>query len=130
MFNEKKATPAKETEINVISTNTKITGNIESHGDFRIDGEVQGDIRTQGRVVIGKTGVVKGSVTCVNADIEGVFEGDLKVSETLSLFKSAQVSGDTVIGKLSVEAGASLNGTCGMKGTVKELNKDKVEKTA
>jgi len=130
MFNEKKATPAKETEINVISANTKITGNIESNGDFRIDGEVQGDVRTQGRVVIGKTGIVKGSVTCINADIEGVFEGDLKVSETLSLFKSAQVTGDTVIGKLSVEAGASLNGTCGMKGAVKELNKDKVEKTA
>lgn len=130
MFNEKKATPAKETQINVISASTKITGSIESNGDFRIDGEVQGDVSTQGRVVIGKTGVVKGSVTCVNADIEGVFDGDLKVTETLSLFKTAQVSGDTVVGKLSVEAGASLNGTCGMKGSVKELNKDNVEKTA
>ncbi|MGB0776900.1 MAG: bactofilin family protein [Flavobacteriaceae bacterium] len=130
MFNEKKGTPMTEAQRNVIAANTKIVGNIESDGDFRIDGRVEGDVQTQGRVVIGKQGEVKGSITCTNADIEGVFEGNLKVSDTLSLSATAQVSGDTVIGKLSVEPGASLNGTCSMKNSVKELNKKQIEKTA
>lgn len=130
MFNEKKGTPVTEAQRNVIAANTKIVGNIESDGDFRIDGRVEGDVQTQGRVVIGKQGEVKGSITCTNADIEGVFEGNLKVSDTLSLSATAQVSGDTVIGKLSVEPGASINGTCSMKNSVKELNKKQIEKTA
>ncbi|MDA8595300.1 polymer-forming cytoskeletal protein [Flavobacteriaceae bacterium] len=130
MFNEKKGTPMTEAQRNVIAANTKIVGNIESDGDFRIDGRVEGDVQTQGRVVIGKQGEVKGSITCTNADIEGVFEGNLKVSDTLSLSATAQVSGDTVVGKLSVEPGASLNGTCSMKNSVKELNKKQIEKTA
>jgi len=130
MFNEKKGAPMTEAQRNVIAANTKIVGNIESDGDFRIDGRVEGDIQTQGRVVIGKQGEVKGSITCTNADIEGVFEGNLKVSDTLSLSATAQISGDTVIGKLSVEPGASINGTCSMKNSVKELNKKQIEKTA
>ena len=130
MFNEKKGTPMTEAQRNVIAANTKIVGNIESDGDFRIDGRVEGDVQTQGRVVIGKQGEVKGSITCTNADIEGVFEGNLKVSDTLSLSATAQVSGDTVVGKLSVEPGASLNGTCSMENSVKELNKKQIEKTA
>ena len=53
---------------------------------------------------------------------------NLKVSETLSLSSTADVSGEILIGKLSVEPGASLNGTCSMKGSVKELKNKDIEK--
>lgn len=130
MFNEKKSVVSADVERNIIASNTRINGNIESDGDFRIDGTVEGDLQTKARVVIGKNGFIKGSVHCANADIEGKFEGNLKVSETLSLSSTADVSGEILIGKLSVEPGASLNGTCSMKGSVKELKNKDIEKTA
>ena len=104
-----------------------------TEGDFRIDGTLEGTIVTNGRVVVGNTGFIKGKVECTNADVEGKFSGELLVANTLTVKSSANISGDVVIGKLSVEPGAAFNATCAMKGAVKELNKNEQglkEKTA
>jgi len=113
---------SKETERNVVARNTKIIGDINSEGDFRIDGTLEGALITNGRIIIGAEGFVKGNVTASNADIEGKFSGHLQVENTLSLKASAFISGEVAIGKLSIEPGAIFNATCTMKGTVKELN--------
>lgn len=108
---------------NIISQGTKMIGDFNSKGDFRIDGTVEGNIKTTGKVVVGKTGVIKGSLEGTNAHFEGNFLGKLTLSETLTLKSSAFVEGEVVVGKLAVEPGATFNVTCVMKGTVKEINK-------
>jgi cytoskeletal protein CcmA (bactofilin family) len=109
-------------ERNVVAKNTTIVGDIKSDGDFRIDGTLEGTLITDGRVIIGADGFVKGNVEATNADIEGKFSGELLVLNTLTIKTTADISGNVVIGKLSVEPGASFNATCTMKGAVKELN--------
>ncbi len=133
MFSEKKTTQSQVLERNIIANNTSITGDINSEGDFRIDGTVEGSIKTLGRVVIGVKGIVKGNVECSYADIEGKFSGKLVVTELLSLKKTANIKGEVFINKLSVEPGAIFNATCIMKSGVKELKNNgssKEEKTA
>jgi cytoskeletal protein CcmA (bactofilin family) len=109
-------------ERNVIAKNTSITGEIISEGDFRVDGSLEGTLKTNGKVIIGVDGLVKGKVESANADIEGRFSGELVVHETLSIKGTSNITGDILIGKLSVEPGAIFNATCAMKGAVKELN--------
>ncbi len=128
MFSEKKEKQPQVLERNIIGKNTSITGDVISEGDFRIDGKVDGTIKTSGRVVIGKTGSANGKVECNNADIEGKFSGELFVSNLLTLKATAKISGDVVIGKLSVEPGAEFNATCAMKGSVKELKNEQTSK--
>ena len=124
MFSTKqKPQKPKVMEINVVAKNTAIIGDIISEGDFRIDGTLEGNIKTKGRVIIGVSGSVKGKIDAVNSDIEGKFSGDLLVQETLTIKATAIISGDVVIGKLSVEPGATFNASCSMKGAIKELNK-------
>jgi len=132
MFSEKKEKIPQVLERNIIGKNTSIVGDVISEGDFRIDGKVEGTIKTEGRVVIGVSGSVSGNVTCNNADIEGKFSGELNVNSLLTLKNTAKISGEVVISKLSVEPGAEFNATCAMKGSVKELNNGeaKKEKTA
>ena len=132
MFSEKKDKQPQVSERNIIGKNTSIVGDISSEGDFRIDGSVQGTIKTLGRVIIGKSGSVSGKVECNNAEVEGKFSGELNVSSLLTLKSTASISGDVIISKLSVEPGAEFNATCAMKGSVKELKNDKTskEKTA
>lgn len=136
MFNDKKtANPSQNTDRNIIGKGTSITGDLVSEGDFRIDGSIEGTIKTSGRVVIGKDGKVKGTIECNFADIEGEFIGKIIVNQLLTLKASSTITGETLIGTLAVEPGATfVNTTCTMKGTVKELNKDeqveKAEKTA
>lgn len=101
---------------NRIEKHTKIKGDIISQADFRIDGKLDGNVKTSGKVVIGKDGYIHGKVECVNADIEGNFNGELLVSELLSLKSSAVIEGNVTVSKLSVEPGATFNATCTMKG--------------
>lgn len=117
-------------ERNILAKNTKIVGDLSSEGDFRIDGNLEGTLTTKGRVIIGADGSIKGKVFCENADIEGKFSGELKVNKTLTIKSTASIFGDVVLGKLSVEPGASFNATCAMKGALKELNPNEQEPNA
>lgn len=114
----------KNSEINGhysrIESSTKVKGDIQSQGDFRIDGILEGSIKTKGKVVVGKDGKIKGVVSCSNADVEGKISGNLFVSNTLSLRSTSIIDGDVVIGKIIVESGATFNATCSMN---KEDNK-------
>lgn len=119
---------------NIISQGTKIVGDFNSEGDFRIDGTIEGNIKTTGKIVVGKSGFIKGTLQCTDAYFEGKFSGKLTLSGTLTLKASAHIDGEVVAGKLAVEPGATFNVSCIMKGVVKEMNKGeqgtKTEQTA
>lgn len=126
-----KSTTSSATAQNRIVKGTKIIGTVVSDGGFRVDGEIEGDVKTQGKVVIGASGKIKGTLTCDNADIEGEFIGKLIVKEILSLRSTAKIDGEVFIGKLAVEPGASFNATCKMGAGMKNLNINSLEeKTA
>jgi len=134
MFSKENNHKPKAMERNILSKNTKTIGDLSSEGDFRIDGILEGTLTTTGRVIIGVDGSITGKIFCENADIEGRFSGELKVNKMLTIKATASISGDVVLGKLSVEPGATFNASCTMKGAVKELNSNErttsEEKTA
>lgn len=124
MFTDAKKTRPQQgllSQQNTIAQGTIFEGDLKSEGDFRIEGVIQGTLITKGKVVIGNTGKIDGSLSCKNADIEGGFKGKLTVQETLSLRATARVQGEVETGKLAVEPGASFNAHCQMKDSVKEL---------
>ncbi len=104
-----------------IENSTKLKGEILSEGDFRIDGLLEGSIKTKGKVVVGKDGSIKGAVSCSNADVEGKINGNLFVSQVLSLRSTSIIDGDVVIGKLIVESGATFNANCSMNKEDKKI---------
>ncbi len=110
------------TQQNRIAQGTTIVGDIVSEGGFRIDGTVQGTLKSPGKIVVGKSGIINGTLEGTNADFEGRFSGKLKLSGVLSLKSSAFIEGEVEVGKLAVEPGATFNAVCSMKGAVKELN--------
>ena len=125
--------------VDVIESSTKIVGDIVSKADFRIDGVVEGNITTTGKVVVGKSGKISGKLNCSNADVSGSISGHIQISETLSLMSESYIQGDITTAKLSVEEGAQVDATIVMK-TGKQLKavesdsandkKSEAEKTA
>ncbi|QSW91291.1 MULTISPECIES: polymer-forming cytoskeletal protein [Flavobacterium] len=99
---------------NRIVEGTSIVGDIVSKADFRLDGELIGNFTSQGKLVIGMSGVVKGEIICNNADIEGQFHGKIKVLEVLNIKATAKIHGEVLVGKLSIEPGADFTATCTM----------------
>lgn len=127
MFTEQKK-PKSQTENhqeqNRIAPGTVINGDLTGKGAFRIEGTLDGNLKTPGKVVIGQSGLIKGRLDCENADIEGKVTGNLTVSGTLSLRSTAVIEGEVVALKLAVEPGATFNATCQMTGGVKSLKND------
>jgi len=99
---------------NIIGQGTVIKGDIELQGDFRIDGQLIGSIVSSGRIVIGPSGVVEGTIECQNADISGLFRGSLITRELTSLKGSSVFEGDCSTSKIAIEVGAVFNGKCTM----------------
>ena len=120
-----------------IENTTSLKGEIISSGDFRVDGILEGSIKIKGKIVVGKEGLIDGSVSCESADIEGKLKGKINVTGSFNLRSTAIVEGEVAMGKLIVESGASLNAKCKMKNeellddvkTLPKINKSH-EKTA
>ena len=113
---------------NIVANGTKIVGDLTCEGDLRIDGTVEGNLKTPGKVVVGKSGIIKGTLNGTDAYFEGKFAGKLALSGTLTLKSSAHIEGEVVLGKLEVEPGATFNVTCVMKGSVKQFNQGELQK--
>ena len=120
MFKSKKIAMAKFNDsgspdkLNRIVEGTTIEGTIVSTSNIRIDGAVKGAVSTEGRLVIGAEGYVEGEIVCQNADIEGKFNGTIRVAEVLTLRSAAKLNADIFSGKLAIEPGAEFSGTCKM----------------
>ncbi len=115
MFNSKNKADNFSGTLNTIGLGTTITGNIVSNGDLRIDGNIDGDLNSQARIVIGEKSVINGDIRAANAIIEGKVNGNVEVTEVLFLKATALIEGDMMMQKLVVENGAVFNGKSTMR---------------
>src|ERR1043165_5091803 len=103
MFKSDKNQNVDAGSINLIGAGTKINGDIQSNGDFRIDGLLQGNITITGKLVLGNTGRIEGNIESTNADLSGEVKGTVNIKEILSLKHTARINGDIVTGKLAID---------------------------
>jgi len=107
-----------------IAEGTVFTGNITASKGMKINGIVKGSVICNGKVIVGKTGIIEGEIKCLNAEIEGVLKSAITVKELLELKSTANVQGEIITGRLSVEPGASFTGSCKMGGVVKDIKEE------
>ncbi len=131
MFTQKSTPIMKEKEsgtgaATIIAPGTEITGHIESKGDIRVDGVLNGNLTTTAKVLVGADGVINGDVDAAQADVLGKIEGNVKVKELLYLRGNCHVKGNIHTAQLQVDATASFNGEChmGPVANVVELKKE------
>ncbi|MCL2435557.1 MAG: polymer-forming cytoskeletal protein [Lentimicrobiaceae bacterium] len=101
--------------INMIAAGTTLTGDLVSAGDCRIDGALKGNIISNSKIYIGKTGMIEGKIQCHSVEIEGQAKADIIATELLSLKASAVLTGNIRICKIAIEPGANFVGNCVMQ---------------
>jgi len=121
--------PEVVASINIVGAGTVITGNVNCNGDIRIDGVLNGNLIAKGKVVIGEPGKIVGEVVCKSADVLGLFEGKLFVSDLLSLKATSTVKGEVIAGKLAIEPNCKFTGNCRMDDEALSQAKSRFEKT-
>ncbi len=113
--------------LNVIVEGSKIVGDFIAESNVRIDGEIQGNVSSSAKIVIGPSGYIKGNLMCADADVEGRIEGILKVENLLSLRSKARVTGEITTAKIQIEEGAEFSGQCKMSNFSPSVSADSKE---
>ena len=115
---------------NIISKGTILTGNLQAHGNIRVEGKIIGDITTRSKLALGNSSLIEGNILAQNAEFAGTIIGNVQVTEQLVLKSTAIIKGDLSVNKLIVESGAEFNGKCrmGIKFTEIMINEDSAHK--
>jgi cytoskeletal protein CcmA (bactofilin family) len=92
----------------VVGADTIITGTIRAQGTIWVDGRVDGDICTDGLLMIGEAGMVVGNIYAGSVICRGMIVGDIVASEEVELLESASLNGTVRAPVFSVDDGALL----------------------
>lgn len=113
----------------VVGPSVKIQGDLNSEGNIRIEGQVNGKVKTTQNVFVGQGAKIAADVLAGSAVIAGEVLGNMKISGNLILQSTAKVNGDIACSILRVEDGAQFTGKCSMAGSPVSMEKaDKGEK--
>lgn len=116
MFGRKEETPQSFSMqvLNSIGSGTIIEGNIRTEGDIRIDGKVNGNVISKGRLVSGPSSEILGDIMCVHGNIDGMVRGNIQATEVLKITKTANIDGNISTKKLMIEEGAIVQAKISM----------------
>jgi cytoskeletal protein CcmA (bactofilin family) len=101
---------------NLITEGNCVKGDILSKGDIRINGEVIGSVKSEGKIVVGPKAFIKGSIEAVELIIEGRIKGIVHVKKRVYIKSMAKLLGELSCQELVLELGAAYNGSCCIEG--------------
>lgn len=92
----------------LISSGITIEGGVTGDGELQIDGVVRGDVRV-GRLTVGETGHIEGSVYAEAAEVRGRIVGSVTAKQ-VRLYGTSYIDGDITHEQLAMETGAFFQG--------------------
>ena len=111
-----------------LGTDASIDGTIEFQGTIRLDGKVNGKIKSsEGTVIVGDKAVLDAEVVVGTAIVMGEVIGTIDAAERIEVYPPGRITGDIQAPVISIEEGGVLNGNCTIKdrssgGSVKRLS--------
>ena len=101
-------------------------GTITYHGTVRIDGTLEGEINTQGVLLVGEEAVITAKVTAGTIVCKGKITGDIHAKDKMKLRAPAMIDGGVTTPMLSIEEGVLFNGTLEMEQPARTIQRETV----
>jgi len=96
----------------IIGKGSAISGNMKVNGFIRIDGDIDGNLETDGNVIVGENARIRGDLTAKSVIIGGIIKGNIKANESVKILAEAAVIGDVISRKVQVDGSAIIHGHC------------------
>lgn len=103
----------------VVGNGIVFSGKISSCDCLVVEGTVRADISECKDIQVAKGGVFIGSAASENAEIHGRFEGELKVSQRLTVQATGEVAAKVRYHQIQVECGGDISGDIAAEGRSK-----------
>ena len=107
-----------------VGKGVEFKGTITYSGTVRIDGYLDGEIHTDGVVLIGEEAVIQAKITAGTIVCKGKVTGDVVAKECIKLRAPAVMNGSVKTPVLSMEDGVLFNGALEMAQSVRELPRE------
>lgn len=104
-----------------VGRGVEFKGTITYSGTVRIDGSLEGEIRTDGTLLIGEDAVIQAKVSAGTIVCLGKITGDVVAKEGVKLRAPAVITGSVKTPVLSMESGVLFNGGLEMSQGVREV---------
>ena len=102
--------PFSAQQATVIARGVRVEGEFHSQGDVIIEGVVEGNITSGGKLTVGPEAKIIANIQADEAKISGDITGDLMIVQQAVFHSTARILGDIVAEKMMIEAGAVING--------------------
>jgi cytoskeletal protein CcmA (bactofilin family) len=93
---------------------TEFKGVITYQGTVRIDGRVEGEIITEGTLIVGESAAIQAEVVAGTVVSSGKITGNVNAREKVQLLSPAVLDGSIKAPLLVIEEGVRFNGQCQM----------------
>ena len=97
-----------------VGEGVEFKGVINYQGTVRIDGQLEGEIHTDGVLIVGQCAVIEAKVEAGTIICQGKIIGDIVAREKIQLIAPGVLDGTVKTPSLSMEEGVLFNGTCEM----------------
>ena len=117
---------AKYDQINsIIGEGSVFEGKFYISGSLKVDGEFEGEIKTEEVLIVGPSGRVKTNITAKEVVMSGALIGDITAIERVRLTESGRMLGNINTPSIHISEGVvckgSINITGGLKNEPKKL---------
>ncbi|HVB10753.1 MAG TPA: polymer-forming cytoskeletal protein [Bacillota bacterium] len=96
----------------VIGPGCVVHGRLEGHGIIRIEGRLEGEIDTEGDVIVGEAGELLANVSARDLLLGGRLQGDVRTVGKLEILSTGRLEGDISARQLIIAEGAVFSGKC------------------
>lgn len=120
----------------IIGINVTLKGNLHNKGSIQVNGNVDGEVKSDENILIGETAKIKGPVIAKKIEISGEVSGQIDATDKLEINSSGRVYGDINAKSLVIKEGAifvgnskTTQGSVQPKETIETEKPDTIEKT-
>ncbi len=96
----------------LIGNGSFVSGNLKVNGFIRVDGDIDGNLDTDGAVIISEKARIRGNITAKSVIVGGIVFGDISAREGVKLLSSSAVVGNILTRKVRMEDKVIFHGHC------------------
>jgi cytoskeletal protein CcmA (bactofilin family) len=106
----------RERAVTRIAGGTRISGEVTGATELLVEGEVEGHVRVDSRVVVGQGGMVRGQISARSVVVAGTVDGNVRGSDRVEVGGSGKLQGDIAAPRVTIAEGAFFKGKVEMGG--------------
>jgi cytoskeletal protein CcmA (bactofilin family) len=95
---------------NVLNAEVEIKGNLKFAGELTLEGKLEGEIQSEGTLLLGDSAVVNGNINVGTVVVRGKINGNITARDKIDIKARTELFGDIRAAKLVIEEGVTFVG--------------------